>query len=477
MITRIDHDDLFIAGSFVRASATERFSAVNPATEEIAGTVPVANAADVDRAVSAARTAFGSWSRTSPAERSEVLGRVADEFGKRAPEITNLVARQNGAPRWWVEQEIRIAEAVYRNAAKKAAQVVEEEFLPGGEHGTIVRREPLGVVAAIAPWNGPEALLGMKLAAVIAAGCTVVAKPAPETSLDAFLLAEAFQAAGLPDGVFNLVTGAVDTGQALIAHPGIDKVSFTGSTEAGRAIGAACAGSFKEFVAELGGKSGAVLLGDADLDTFADSIPWRCIPFSGQVCHAITRVIAPRARHTEVLERMTEKINSLPYGDPADPRTILGPVATAGQRDRVENYMRIGRDEGARLVLGGGRKRGFGAGYYLEPTIFTDTNPSMRIFQEEIFGPVISVALYDTEDEAAALHDATDFGLSGSVFSTDIEHATAFARRIRTGEVLINGKHGAPNVDLVRSFYKYSSLGGGMDLVPGYQLIKSIPRG
>ena len=179
MISRIDHDDLFIAGAFVRASATERFTAVNPATEEIVGTVPVANAADVDRAVSAARTAFGNWSRTSPAERSEILGRVADEFGKRAPEITNLVARQNGAPRWWVEQEISIAEAVYRNAAKKAARVVEEEFLPGGEHGTIVRREPLGVVAAIAPWNAPEAFLGMKLAAVIAAGCAIVAKPAP----------------------------------------------------------------------------------------------------------------------------------------------------------------------------------------------------------------------------------------------------------------------------------------------------------
>ena len=475
--TPINHDDLFIDGALIEAASKERFTALNPATEEVLGTVPVGNAEDVDRAVRSAAKAFETWSQTEGAERSEVLTRLADAFAARAGRFADLVSRQNGAPRWWVEQNARITEAIYRNGAANAAAVVAEEVLPGGEHGTVYRREPLGVVAAIVPWNSPQALLSMKIAAALAAGCTVVVKPSPETSLDSYLLAEAIQEAQVRPGVINIVTGGAETGAALVAHPGIAKVSFTGSTAAGRAIAISCAENFKALTAELGGKSAAVLLEDADIGTFTDSIPWRCLPFSGQVCHAITRVIVPRSRHQEVLDAMIAKLTSLPYGDPADPATLLGPLATATQRDRVEEYIEIGIKEGARLVLGGGRPEGFETGYYVEPTIFTDTDPSMRIFTEEIFGPVLSVAVYDTEDEAVALHNATDFGLSGSVFSRDIEHATAFARRLSTGEVLINGKHGAPNVNLVRSFYKHSSIGGGMDLVPGYQQLKSVPRG
>ncbi len=477
MSTQIDHDDLFIGGAFVVAASDDRVTAINPANEQIIGTVPRGNAEDVDRAVTAARAAFRQWSQTTGSQRGEALSRLADAFAKRADDFAALVSRQNGAPQWWVRQNARITEAIYRNGAKKAAAIVAEEVLPSGKYGTVVRKEPLGVVAAIAPWNSPQALLSMKLAAALAAGCTVVVKPSPETSLDSYLLAEAIREAGIPDGVVNIVTGGAETGAMLVAHPGIDKVSFTGSTEAGRAIAISCAENFKALVAELGGKSAAVLLDDADIETFTDSIPWRCVPFSGQVCHAITRVIVPRSRHDEIVAAMVSKLSSLPYGDPVDPDVLLGPVATAGQRARVEDYIRIGIEEGARLVLGGGRPDGFDNGYYIEPTILTGVDASMRIFTEEIFGPVLTVAVYDTEDEAVALHDATDFGLSGSVFSQDIERATAFGRRLATGEVLVNGKHGEPNVDLVRSFYKHSSIGGGMDLVPGYQLTKAIPRG
>ena len=477
MSLQIDHEKLFIGGDFVVASSDERVTAINPATEQLIGTVPAGNAEDVDRAVQAARTAFEQWSQTTGPERGEALSRLADAFAKRADEFAELVSRQNGAPQWWVRQNARITEAIYRNSAKKAAAIIAEEVLPGGENGTVVRKEPLGVVAAITPWNSPQALLSMKIGAALAAGCTVVVKPAPETSLDSYLLADAVREARIPDGVVNIVTGGAETGAQLVAHPGVDKVSFTGSTEAGRAIAISCAQNFKALVAELGGKSAAVLLEDAEIDAFTESIPWRCLPFSGQVCHAITRVIVPRSRHDEIVEAMIGKLRSLPYGDPANPDTLLGPVATAAQRARVEEYIRIGIQEGAHLVLGGGRPEGFDTGFYIEPTIFTGVDASMRIFTEEIFGPVLVVAAYDTEDEAVALHNATDFGLSGSVFSRDIERATAFGRRLSTGEVLVNGKHGAPNVDLVRSFYKHSSIAGGMDLVPGYQLTKSIPRG
>lgn len=476
MSTTHDHDELFIGGEFVAASTSNRFIQINPATEEPVGSVPDGGEVDVDRAVAAARQAFITWGQTTGVERGQALNRLADAFAVRSPEIADLIAIQNGAPRWWVEQDVRITVAVYRNAAKKAAEIVTEEVLPGGTNGTVVRREPLGVVAAIAPWNTPQALLAMKVAAALAAGCTIVAKPSPETSLDSYLLAEAAKDAGLAAGVLNIVTGGADTGKVLVGHPGVDHVSFTGSTESGRAIATAVAQSFKSITAELGGKSAAVVLEDADLDTLKAAVASRFIPFSGQVCHALTRVIIPRSRQDEVLEALVEAVQAMPVGDPTNPETLVGPLATAGQRDRVEEYLSVGSKEGAKLVIGGGRPAGLDRGYYVEPTIFADVTPDMRIFQEEIFGPVLSVSVYDTEDEAVALHDATDFGLSGAVFGENIEHATDFARRLRTGEVLINGRHAAPNVDLVRSFYKHSSIGGGMDLIPVYQLIKSIPR-
>ncbi|MEC3981015.1 aldehyde dehydrogenase family protein [Amycolatopsis sp. H20-H5] len=474
--SRIDRSDLFIGGAFVDAESTARFTAVNPATEQIVGSVPDGNEADVRRAVAAARRAFAQWRTTTGAERATVLNGIADGIAEHADELSALVARQNGAPRWWVEQDVRIAEMVYRNAAAQAAELRSEEILPGGEYGNLICRESIGVVAAIAPWNSPTALMGMKAAAALAAGCTVVVKPAPETSLDSYLLSEICRKADVPAGVVNVVTGGAGTGAALVAHPGIDKVSFTGSTEAGKAIATTCAQALKPVNAELGGKSAAVLLDDADLETFTDAIPWRCLPYSGQVCHSITRIIVPRTLRDQVLEAAAAKLASIPFGDPTDPATIMGPLATAGQRDRVEGYLRSGREQGARLVTGGGRAEAFGTGFYITPTIFSDVDPSMRIFSEEIFGPVLTVSAYDTEDEAVALHDATDFGLSGAVFSRDIDRASAFARRLATGEVLINGRHGAPDVNLVRSFYKHSSLGDGMDLVSGYLLTKSIPR-
>ena len=472
--SRIDRTDLYIGGKFSNAESAKRVESINPATEEVVGSVPDANEADVDRAVRAARDALPDWAATPAPERGRILGATAKALEARTAELMALVSAQNGAPQWWAQQDVGIGALLYHQAAADAAALQQEELVEGAGRRTLLRREPVGVVGAIAPWNSPQALLGLKVANAVAAGCTVVAKPSPETSLDTYLLAEAFQEAGLPPGVLNIVTGGPTTGMSVVSHPGVDKISFTGSTVAGTTIAVECARTLKPVIAEMGGKSAAVLLDDADLDDFVASIQRECLPFSGQACFVTARVIVPRGMHEEFLERTAAALGALPFGDPSDPETIMGPLVSARQRERVEGYLRSGVEQGARLVMGGGRGEGFDRGYYIAPTIFTDTDPSMSIFTEEIFGPVLVVATYGTEDEAVALHDATDFGLSGSVFSKDVERATAFSRRLDTGQLLVNGHRGAPNA--IRDMYGSSALNGGVDRIAGFTKTKGISQ-
>ena len=317
------------------------------------------------------------------------------------------------------------------------------------------------MVAAIVPWNAPQVLLASKIGPALAAGCTVVVKPSPETSLDALLLAEIAGEAGIPAGALNVVTGGRETGAGLVRHTGVDMVSFTGSTAAGREIASVCGQQLKPVSAELGGKSAAVVLADADLAAFAESVTTDLVPYSGQVCYANTRVLVHRSRLDEVLDCLRTTLAGAPLGDPADPGTVFGPLVSAVQRERVEGYIRSGLEEGARLVLGGSRPDGPSRGYYVEPTIFVDVDPRMRIFQEEIFGPVLAVVPFADDDEAVALANDSTYGLAGAVFGSDLERATGVARRMETGRIIVNNARGASRFS---SLYKSSGLGTVGDL-------------
>ncbi|WP_206244654.1 aldehyde dehydrogenase family protein [Novosphingobium terrae] len=477
MSTAIQHDrsDLFIGGEFVAADSTARLHAINPATEERIGSIPDANERDIDRAVAAARAALPGWRRAGGAARSAILARVAEGIAARAEELKDLLLLQNGAPRWWRDQDVTITQMLYRQASMGAGQLEDETLVEAPNGGkTLLQREPIGVVAAISPWNAPQALLAMKVANALAAGCTVVAKPSPETSLDCYLLAEILRDAGVPSGVFNVVTGGPATGAALVAHPGIAKVSFTGSTASGKAVARECANTLKPLIAELGGKSAAVLLDDADVELFLSSIQREGLPFSGQACFCNARIIVPRKMQDEVVAGVIATLQSFRFGDPSDDETIMGPLVSARQKERVEGYIRSGLEEGAVLALGGNTPTGFDKGYYVAPTVFTGVTADMKIFREEIFGPVFTVSAYDTEEEAVMLHDATDFGLSGSVYSRDLARATEFSRKLSTGQLLINGQRGAPNA--LRDFYKQSAFGGGVDRIGGFLLTKGITQ-
>jgi aldehyde dehydrogenase (NAD+) len=471
-----DRTDIYIDGSFTAAHSASRIDLVNPATEQVIGTVPASDAVDVDAAVTAARRALPSWRSSRPEERAVLLEAVAEAYEKRAEEIGSLITVENASPRWWTVQEnVVLASHIYRRGAELARSLENESVNEVNGNRALACREAIGVVGAIVPWNSPQVLLALKVSAALAAGCTVVAKPSPETSLDAYLLAEVFDSAGLPDGVMNIVTGAAETGEAIVRHDGVDKISFTGSTMAGRAIASICGSKLREVTAELGGKSAALLLEDADLDVFTSLITTECIPYSGQVCFSCTRILVARSRYDDVLERVVETLRSTPFGDPADPSTVIGPLVTARQRDRVEDLVQSGIAAGAQLALGSGsRPKDYPVGYYVEPTVFTDVEPSMRIFQEEIFGPVLVVVPYDDEDEAIRLHNDTGYGLSGMVFSRDIERATKVARQLETGQVLVNGHRGPPTP---HAPYKNSGMGqGGVDRLSDYLRFKSISQ-
>ncbi|WP_017540465.1 aldehyde dehydrogenase [Nocardiopsis halophila] len=466
------HDRLYIGGEWTAPAGTGVLEVVGPHDGRTVGWAPDGTPADIDRAVGAARRAFdtGPWPRTSPAERAAALGRLAGAYGRRTEEAAALITAEMGSPLAFSRlAQAPLAHAVLDYYAGLAGQVEWSAVRPGMLGPVHVEREPAGVAAAIVPWNVPHFLIAAKVAPALLAGCTVVVKPAPETALDPYLLAEAAEEAGLPPGVLNIVAGGRGAGEHLVSHPDVDHVAFTGSTAAGRRIGALCGERLKGCSLELGGKSAAVLLDDVDLDAYLGMLPLTAVLNNGEACIAQARVLAPRSRYDEVVEAVTERMAALRVGDPADPETEVGPLVSQRQRERVEGYIALGAEEGARITTGGGRPAGGGRdqGFYVEPTVFADAANGMRIAREEIFGPVVVVVPYDGEgphgdDEAVRLADDSEYGLAGSVWTADPERGMAVARRVRAGTFGVN----AYNIDVNTPFGGRKASGVGSEFGP-----------
>jgi aldehyde dehydrogenase (NAD+) len=436
------HDRLFIDGEWTAPATRATIDVVSPHTEEVIARVAEAREADVDRAVAAARRAFdeGPWPRLTAAERADAMGRLLAALQERSAEMATTITEEMGSPISFSHMgQVMAANMVLDYYTTLARTYAFEEVRDGLLGPTVVRREPVGVVAAIVPWNVPQFTIMLKLAPALAAGATLVIKPAPETPLDAILLADAIRAAGIPRGVVNVLPAGREVGEHLVRHPGVDKVGFTGSTAAGRRIAAICGEQLKRVTLELGGKSAAIVLDDADLGATVAGLLPGMIMNNGQACAAQTRVLASRRRYAEVADALAAALGGVPVGDPMDPATMCGPLVAARQRDRVEGYIRIGRDEGARVAVGGGRPRALARGWYVEPTLFVDADNGMRIAREEIFGPVVALLPYEDEAEALRIANDSDYGLSGSVWTADVDHGLDVARRVRTGTYTVNG--------------------------------------
>jgi aldehyde dehydrogenase (NAD+) len=466
-------EELYLSGSWATSTGPDTIPVVNPATEEVIGAVPAGTVADVERAVRAARAAFPAWAATSRAERAGLLEALREGLAKRAEEIAATITADVGTP-------ARIARRI-QAALPETDVATYVDLLAGDDQeqrigNSLVVREPVGVVAAITPWNYPLHQITAKLAPALAAGCTVVLKPSEVAPLVVRLLFEAIDEAGFPPGVVGLVHGdGPIVGEALVGHRDVDMVSFTGSVRAGARVAELAARTVKKVTLELGGKSANVLLEDADLGAAVKVGVANAFLNGGQTCTAWTRMVVPAAWQEEVLELARAAAEGFAPGDPADPATKLGPLVSAAQRERVRGYIATGLAEGARLVTGGaaapaGRERGF----FVAPTVFGGVAPDSRIAQEEIFGPVLSVLPYRDEDEALAIANDSDYGLHGAVWSADQDRAVAFARRVRTGQIDVNGAAYNPLAPF--GGYKRSGVGREMGL-PGleeYQEIKSI---
>ena len=436
------YDKLFLGGRWVPPASDRVIEVVSPATEEVVARVPEGVEADVDAAVAAAREAFdrGPWPRLPLEERMATLRALSKELAEHETDLARLVSAEMGCPITLSAKMQAIGPRLLLDAFLDLAPGYPWSDTRSSASGhALVTREPVGVVAAIVPWNAPLLITMIKLAPALLAGCTVVLKPSPETPLDAYLLGYLLEKAGLPDGVVNIVPARREVSEHLVRHPGVDKVSFTGSTAAGRRIGALCGQDLRRVTLELGGKSAAVLLGDADLDAAVAAIRAVSLRNSGQVCSNKTRIVVARSRRDELYDRLTDLIASMPVGDPFDPATEVGPMVSEHQRTRVEGYIADGKASGASVLVGGSRPEGLDRGWYVAPTVFADVDLDAKIAQEEIFGPVLTVHTFDTEDQAVAIANNSEYGLNGSVFAADPEHALAVARRIRTGTVEVNG--------------------------------------
>ena len=448
-------DRLYIGGEWVSPAGGEAIDVVEPATEEVMGRVPKGTPTDADRAVAAARAAFDRWAATPVEERAAWLRRLHEGLVARSGDIGTLIAREVGMPISMATLIQAIAPAL---VVSSFADLVLDHPFEEKVGASLVVREPVGVVVAITPCNYPLYQLACKIAPALAAGCTVVAKPSEVAPLSAFVLADMAAEVGLPAGVLNVVSGyGSDVGARLIGHPDVDMVSFTGSTPAGRAVAAAAAATVKRLTLELGGKSPSIVLDDADLEEAVRATVSQCYLNAGQTCLSWTRLLVPRQRHDEAVAIAAKVAEEFTPGDPlADAR--LGPVASKAQQERVQSYIRRGIEEGATLVAGGpDPPHGLDRGYYVRPTVFADVRPHMTIAQEEIFGPVLSVIPYDDEDDAVAIANGTIYGLHGAVFSADRERALGVARRLRTGQVDVNG--GGYNHLAPFGGYKQSGLG------------------
>ncbi|MCF2539919.1 MULTISPECIES: aldehyde dehydrogenase [Streptomyces] len=465
MTELVEHGQLFIGGEWTGPLGRDVIEVVSPHTEDVIGRVPHASPADVDRAVDAARRAFddGPWPRAGLAERIEVVTRIKDGIAARHDEIARLISAQNGSPySWSVLAQALGAMMVWDAAITVARDFSYEEARDGVLGRILVRREPVGVVAAVVPWNVPQFVAAAKLAPALLAGCSVVLKPSPESPLDAYLLAEIARDAGLPDGVLSVLPADREVSEYLVGHPRIDKVSFTGSVAAGRRVMEVAARHLTRVTLELGGKSAAVVLPDADVEaTVAGVVPAAWMN-NGQACVAQTRILLPRSRYDEFAEAFAAAAGALVVGDPLDPATQVGPLVARRQQRRSLDYIRIGQEEGAKILTGGGRPQGLEKGWYVEPTLFGDVDNGMRIAREEIFGPVICLLPYGDEAEAVRIANDSEYGLSGSVWTADTAHGVDIARRVRTGTYSVN----TFSLDMLGPFGGYKNSGLGREFGP-----------
>jgi acyl-CoA reductase-like NAD-dependent aldehyde dehydrogenase len=469
-----ERDHLFIGGDWVRPASAAVLELVNPATEDILGHVPDASGADVDRAVAAARSAFEGWAATPVDDRAKLIERMQDTLVARLSDIGLLVAEEVGCPLPFATLvQVGGPLMVMASYAEVARTFPFEE-----EVGlSLVVREPVGVVAAITPWNYPLLQAVQKVAAALAAGCTVVLKPSELAPLTAFVLADAALEVGLPAGVFNVVTGRGPVGEALVAHPDVDLVSFTGSSATGRRVAALAAGGLKRTVLELGGKSANVVLDDADLAEAVRAGVGQCFMNTGQTCTAWSRMIVPRHLHDEAAGLAAAQARSYVLGDPLDAATTMGPVISATQRARVRAAIQAGEGEGASLVAGGAEApEGLARGFFVRPTVFAGVDNHAALAREEVFGPVLAIIPHDGDDDAVAIANDSPYGLAGAVFSADRERALAVGRRLRTGMVGVNG--GGFDALAPWGGYKQSGLGReqGRFGLEEYLEVKAVQR-
>jgi aldehyde dehydrogenase (NAD+) len=456
------YDKLYIDGAWVTSDGSGTIDVFDSTNGEVIAKIPSGTAADVDRAVQAARAAFDSWSQTTPEERAKALTRIGEGLAARMDEIATVITREAGMPKWL---STMVQAGLPINSFNTAAQLAESYEYETELGNSLVVKEPVGVVGAITPWNYPLHQIAAKVAYAIAAGCTVVLKPSEVAPVDAFILAEVIDDAGLPAGVFNLVAGTgQDVGEAISSHPGIDMVSFTGSTRAGKRVAAAAAGTLKRVALELGGKSANVLLDDLDDAGFERAVRdgvGKAYLNSGQTCTALTRMLVPTDRLADAERIAADEVETkFQPTDPFADGAMLGPLSSQAQVERVTGYIQKGIDEGAKLVTGGPERPegdGLENGYYVKPTVFSEVRNDMTIAQEEIFGPVLSIIGYDGDDDAAAIANDSAYGLSGGVWAADGDRAKAFARRVRTGQIEVNG--GAFNPSAPFGGFKNSGYG------------------
>jgi acyl-CoA reductase-like NAD-dependent aldehyde dehydrogenase len=475
-----DHKAVYVGGEWLVPESGATIDVVSPHTEQVVASVPIAGRPEVDKAVIAARAAFddGPWPRLAPAERIAVVRKLAELYAPRRREMSGVITTEMGSPAAFAKFAQATLPMLLLNAfADIGDGLAWEESRPGAFGGELlVRREPVGVVAAIIPWNMPQFLLVGKLAPALVSGCPIVIKPAPETPLDALLLAEIIDELDLPPGVVSILPGGAETGELLVAHPGVDKVAFTGSSAVGRQIAASCGSQLKRVSLELGGKSAAIVLDDADPAAVAEGVKIAGLMNSGQACVAQTRVLVPESRHGEYVDAVASMVDGLAVGDPTDMATEVGPMVAKRQQERVRGYIEDGVRSGAKLVAGGAEMPdGVDAGWYVRPTLFSEVDNRMRIAREEIFGPVLSVIAYRDDADAVRIANDSDYGLSGSVWTADNDRGLDVARQVRTGSFGINQPY---SMDPAGPFGGMKASGIGRELgregLEGYLETKAI---
>ncbi|MCL7999558.1 aldehyde dehydrogenase [Brucella sp. 21LCYQ03] len=468
----------YIGGEWVAPESGDHLDVVTPSTEEVFGRFAAANVQDINKAVGAARIAFdeGPWPRMTHAERAEYLRALSKELSSRVPDLSNIWTSEVGVTCRIADASVPRSAAVfdyYAGFAESFPFVEKHQPRSGGNHGYLVH-EPVGVVGAIVAWNGSLGLTVWKCAPALLAGCTVVVKASPESPGPAWVIAEAAAAVGIPSGVFNVVLADREVSEHLVRHPDVDKITFTGSSAVGKRIASICGERIARCTLELGGKSAALILDDYDMEKAALSISQSARVLSGQICSSLTRLIVPRAHQDQLIEALSAAFLSTKVGDPFDSETDMGPLASARQRDRVESYIAKGRDEGARLVVGGKRPSQLNKGFYVEPTVFSDVDNAMTIARDEIFGPVLSVIPVDDDEQAIAVANDSPYGLNASVFTDDANRAWEIARRLRSGTV----GHNSFRTDFYISAggFKQSGLGreGGSEGLRGFLEPKTI---